>query len=267
MTLLRMDRGEKTASRATSPVKARLDKKLSAYAAAATAAGIGMLAAPTAAEGKVVYTPTNVSTTVGGSISIDLNNDGLADFLVFGRQCGSRGNCLFINPLVAGNGIRGLTSRVTASAGIYGLPSGPRTPFLSKTVTSSGQSFVAFMAFVSAYHSGVNSHGPWANTVNKYLGFRFLINGKTHYGWARMTVKMAKNSVTLTGYAYETIPNLRIFEGHTDGTTASDLRPADLLPSMQERSATLGLLAQGADGLSIWRREEEVLTQQIAPAS
>jgi hypothetical protein len=79
-----------------------------AYAAAAGAAGVGLLAAPQVAEAKIVYTPTNVSTGVGGSIPIDLNNDGTPDFLVFGRSCGFRGNCLFVDPLVLGNGIRGI---------------------------------------------------------------------------------------------------------------------------------------------------------------
>jgi hypothetical protein len=226
-----------------------------AYAAAAGAAGVGLLAAPQVAEAKIVYTPTNVSTGVGGSIPIDLNNDGTPDFLVFGRSCGFRGNCLFVDPLVLGNGIRGIDVR--ASAGIYGLPAGPQAPFLSNFVTSSGKSFVGFMAFVSYYHSGWNSDGPWTDKTNKYLGFKFLIDGKIHYGWARMTVIMRKNSIVLTGYAYETIPNHKILEGYTQGVTASDFSPANLhTPTPQ--LATLGTLACGADGLSIWRREDEV---------
>ncbi len=241
--------------RATSPINANLNRQLMAYAAAASAAGVGLLAAPQVAEAKIVYTPTNVSTGVGGSIPIDLNNDGTPDFLVFGRSCGFRGNCLFIDPLVLGNGIRGINA--LASAGIYGLPAGPQAPFLSKFVTSSGQSFVGFMAVVSYYHSGWNSGGPWTDKTNKYLGFKFLINGKIHYGWARMTVIMRKNSIVLTGYAYETIPNHRILEGHTQGLSASDLPPTDLLtPAPQP--ASLGMLARGADDLAVWRREDEV---------
>ncbi|HEY4902131.1 MAG TPA: hypothetical protein VIH89_01530 [Candidatus Sulfotelmatobacter sp.] len=113
------------------------------------------------------------------------------------------------------------------------------------------------MAFVSYYHSGWNSDGPWTDKTNKYLGFKFLIDGKIHYGWARMTVIMRKNSIVLTGYAYETIPNHKILEGYTQGVTASDFSPANLhTPTPQ--LATLGTLACGADGLSIWRREDEV---------
>jgi hypothetical protein len=242
--------------RPTSPVNTRLDKRLTAYVAAASAAGIGMLAAPQVAEAKVVYTPANVSIGVGGSIPIDLNNDGTQDFIVFGRACGFRGNCLYVDPSVTGNGIRG--SNVRASAGIYGLPAGPKVPFLSKFATESGQSFVGFMAFVSEYHSGVNSAGPWADTTNKYLGFKFLINGEFHYGWARMSVKMRKNSIVLTGYAYETIPNHRIFEGYTQGLETSDVRPTEV-PVPQPQPATLGLLARGTDGLTIWRRDDEAL--------
>jgi len=59
-----------------------LDKQLLAYATAATAAGIGLLAQP--AEAKIVYTAAN--TTIqgnGGNLNLDLNNDGIADFTIF----------------------------------------------------------------------------------------------------------------------------------------------------------------------------------------
>jgi hypothetical protein len=53
---------------------------------------------------------------------------------------------------------------------------------------------------------------PWLNggkgVKNKYLGLRFFIHGKAHYGWARITVTPGKFfQVELTGYAYETVAN------------------------------------------------------------
>ena len=57
--------------------------RLNAYALAASAAGVGMLALAQPAEAKIVYTPTNV-TIVGpnGSYNLDLNNDGQIDFTI-----------------------------------------------------------------------------------------------------------------------------------------------------------------------------------------
>ena len=69
--------------------------------------------------------------------------------------------------------------------------------------------------------------GPWVgkgNGVgNRYLGLKFVIHGKVHYGWARLSVTLGHHwqygdvSATLTGYAYETIPNKAIITGKTKG--------------------------------------------------
>jgi hypothetical protein len=65
---------------------------------------------------------------------------------------------------------------------------------------------------------------------------------------------------TLTGYAYETIPNKPIIAGKTEGpdeSSVDEANPATLNePTLQPSS--LGLLAMGATGLPAWRREESV---------
>jgi hypothetical protein len=69
-------------------------------------------------------------------------------------------------------------------------------------------------------------------------------------------VNLLKDSVVLTGYAYETIPNHMILEGHTQGLDAEGIPQANLLvPAGQP--ASLGMLARGADCLAIWRREDQ----------
>jgi len=82
---------------------------------------------------------------------------------------------------------------------------------------------------------GTYQLGNWKNSKNRYLGLKFEIKGKTHFGWARLSVGF-KNGIRaiLTGYAYETIPNKPIKAGQTHG----------------ENDATLGRLAQGASGVS-----------------
>jgi hypothetical protein len=242
-------------------VQARLDRKLVAYAAAATAAGIGLLAAPKTANAEVVYTPANVAVKIaGGMLALDLDNDGNPDFVVELITCGFRSNCLVVNPWLEGNGIRGFNGR--ASAASYGAAIGPQGRFLTqfRKFGSWSRSYVGFMVNAGAYGSGSWSGGPWANSTNRYLGLKFLIDGKVHYGWARMSVRVLRNKVLLTGYAYETIPNHQILAGHTSGLSASNPAPNDrIAPSRQP--ASLGLLARGTDALAIWRREdtEEVM--------
>jgi hypothetical protein len=71
-----------------------------------------------------------------------------------------------------------------------------------------------------------------------------------------MTV--SRTVVTLTGYAYETVPNKPILAGQMSGSeVASTVDPKEILTPARP-SATLGALALGFDSLEIWRREEEV---------
>jgi hypothetical protein len=238
-----------TFPRSTSPLNFKLDRKIAAYMAAAGAAGVGMLAATQPAEAKVVYTATNI--TVTSPIPIDLNNDGTADFTLgfYGYL-----HQLFIDvtPRVKGNAVRGNGS---AACGFFGVPVGPGEKFATNSYFGHGVRMAGFYAYgVSA------SSGPWANVTNRYLGFKFLINGQIHYGWARVSVTNEIRTVVLTGYAYETTPNTNIIEGHISGPEkAGNFVPADVLaPAAQP--ASLGMLARGADALAIWRRDEHSVT-------
>ena len=83
---------------------------------------------------------------------------------------------------------------------------------------------LATMAFFSVNCPFEHSAGPWVDVVQHYLGLRFQVNGLTHYGWARLTVLLhcgrggcGSFVVTLTGYAYETIPGKSINAGQTSG--------------------------------------------------
>ena len=123
----------------------------------------------------------------------------------------------------------------------------------------------ATMARAILYPRGtLSSSGAWVNVTNRYLGLKFRFKHELHFGWARLSVKIdktAKITVTLTGYAYETLPNRPIIAGKTHdeddvdpGSGASLTNPIPDIP----RPATLGLLALGSPGLPIWRRKESV---------
>ena len=98
---------------------------------------------------------------------------------------------------------------------------------------------------------------------NRYLGLRFNLKQKTHYGWARLNIscnpKNRRITALLTGYAYETIPNKPIVTGKTKGPddlgNVAQPSPA-ALRAPTHPPASLGLLAMGARALSIWRLEE-----------
>jgi len=242
-----MPHAKGNAARPAVAVSSKLNQRLTAYVAAASAAGAAAFAVPQA-EAKVVYTPTQ--TTIVGATPIDLNHDGIADFTLEFTDGIGHSFWLMALPQVTGNAVRGNNG---AAAGFFGVPVGPGEKFTTNSYYGKG----VFMAGFFQY-SVSNFFGPFANATNRYLGFKFLISGQVHYGWARMTVTNDLRNVVLTGYAYETTPNVNIVEGHISGADkASSAAPADLLAPVSQ-PATLGMLACGADAVRLWRREEEL---------
>ena len=243
----------------------QLDQHLNWYALAAAAAGVGILGSSQPSEADVVYTATHQQVAVNTVVNIDLNNDGIADFSLkdaFSTTFFSSFGQLSVLPIGQQNQIRGHTaSRLAyASALFAGAPIGPEGQFLP------GPGMMAEVSFLGGAHhrppASATCTAPWANVSHRYLGLKFVIAGEVHFGWARLNVTCQTQGSTvtalLTGYAYETIPNRRILAGKETGTDDADnpsqgntmsLAPATLQP------ASLGLLAQGAPGLTAWRKK------------
>ena len=247
------------------PLPASLDKNLHAYVTAACAAGVSLLACSPPAAAEIVYTPANSFILPKSTLSLDLNHDGTVDFQFsnLATKLGSGYNgkgSLTIRPSNAANAVWGKGSYASALAG--GVRVGPNQHFRSghrKLVRSSwGQGENGYANFYS--------HGPWVDVTKRYLGLKFSIGGKTHYGWARLNVTVTVAGLfksggiyaVLTGYAYETVPNTPIVTGKTKGAAADvsgthQSTPASFAPSPRP-PASLGLLARGADALEIWRK-------------
>jgi hypothetical protein len=235
--------------RKTATLSESVYRKLNMYALAASATGTGLLSLVQPARAEIIYTPANVK--IGTSTFLDLNNDGINDFKFintvhtsFRRQeCsqGTTGN-LAVYGLRPANKIFGQS--VWASALPAASYIGPGGKFLGKGMAK---------AF-AACGEPENRDGFWAGgsgrgIEHRYLGLKFRINGEIHFAWARLDTAISGGTIqaTLTGYAYETIPNKRIIAGHTKGSDATTLQPA-----------SLGHLAAGASAIPAWRRGEVV---------
>src|SRR5258708_16403846 len=88
--------------------------------------------------------------------------------------------------------------------------------------------------------SFARGYGPWTHATNQYLGLRYVVNGQTHYGWARFTVRTSgslttgvKITASFTGYAIETVADQHIQAAKTAG------------PARGGSSGSLGCLAVG----------------------
>ena len=224
-------------------------RRLNAYAIAAGAAGVGMLALTPPAQARIIYTPTHRTIKTHHILHLDLNHDRIDDYLVSNKSFCDSGICgrtLRVLPVARKNqvvGAKGIGGPFYAYALNRGVKIGPQQPFSGKLMAASGTEY--------------GSVGPWFNVSDRYLGLRFVVRGKLHYGWARFSVIIGggRISATLTGYAYETIPNKPIIAGATKGPDEDQPAPTSFR-SPTPKPATLGALALGAPGLSIWRREE-----------
>ena len=243
-----------------------VNRKLNMYALAAGATGVGALALAQPAEARIVYTRTHQVTSPQQVLAIDLNHDGIKDFGISTSYAGGSGFFsvgLKVYQYYIGHANR-IAGKGDAAAFRAGAQIGPKRLFSYNNHQMAREQF----------NQGQRFHvsGPWANTgngvKNHYLGLKFIIKDQVHYGWARLTVTLGNHAVlgdvegTLTGYAYETIPGKPIIAGNiiagkAEGTHEISVEQpnAAFLKTPVSGPATLGLLALGSPGSSIWRRE------------
>ena len=239
--------------RKTANLSESFHQQLSMYAFAASAASVGVLALASPSEAKIVYTPAHLKIPLNTDFFLDLNHDGINDFVLFNYslQCHAD-SCaagVSVGPARSGNEMSG--EHDLASALRAGVRIGGRGHFSRSALN------------MAEWFSSPGTHGRfeglWANggkgVKNRYLGFKFQINGRIHFGWARLNVSFDRGfTALLTGYAFETIPGKAIIAGATKGP--DDAEPTAALSSHTPEPASLGALALGAPGLAIWRRKE-----------
>ncbi len=235
--------------RLTAPLAHQLERRLLAYAAAASA---GLLSSALPSEAEIIYTPSNTPFAVAqvnqgpALTTLDLNNDGNPDFsfaMVSAVRYSSGTISRFkyylkVIPVLAGNQeVRG-NRPPTASAVPADATIGPQAKFGSGL-------FMSIKSFNGAYRKS----GTWQNVEYAYVGLKFLINGQVHYGWARVKFPFAGGTKypSIYGYAYESTPNEPIVAGDTGASPQESSNVS--LPT------SLGILASGAMGLNLSRSE------------
>src|SRR5579863_7109476 len=230
-------------------------QQLTAYALAAAAAGVSILALTARSEAEIVYKQAHRVIGDGATFNLDLTGDGTVDLTIENKHhhhCTSDfcSSSQFLNVKMAG------ANQVVYN--VYGaVAMKPGMQIGAKNVWRGGLQNMAVM-LGSFGTSGVG--GSWVNVNNRYVGVKFVIKGQTHFGWARLNVKVQVPQIitaTLTGYAYETIANKPITAGQTKGPANATVKETTAsLAGPSREPLTLGVLALGARGLSIWRREE-----------
>ena len=242
----------RTAARLTASVQ----KSLNLYALAAGAAGVGVLALAQPAHARIVYTRAHQKLPVNQDFFLDLNHEGTNDFVFRIATFTLRGT--FTNGPYAELTVANAPQTHSSGNGIVrngscaaALSAGARIGPQAQLTNGAPMGIVQVISGKAAYHC------PWADSGksvdNRYLGVKFTIKGRFHYGWARFNVRIYSNpaptaKAVLTGYAYETIPNKPIIAGKTHGSDAI-VEPG-----------TLGHLARGASAIPGWRVKQTAAT-------
>jgi hypothetical protein len=190
-----------------------LSKNLLAYSSVASAFFCGIKNS----DGQVIYHDFIPDEELAGFSQFDLNNDGVYDLafneahtshvLIYNSQNYDEVSC------TASIRASSYISLAGAASGLAKLDSGD--------VINENLNWIPSATFLLGYfykndHQGIYSAlGNWANTTDKFFGFRLNNNGSTYYGWMRMSVNGYGCGVTLKDYAYDTNPDELIIAGDT----------------------------------------------------
>ena len=242
-----------------------LNRQIGLYSLAAAAAGVShagvgcsLLQAKSSITKKTIHIPISTD-GIQKRVPISVANNGIDNFsFILSSTAGVRRTFIGFSA-----GSTGSDNQIIAGGNFYGkaLPL-PRGTKISSTPTAGVFSWMPLIEATDTFSGSFYSRGYWkGNQRNQYLGVRFKIDGEFHYGWIRLTVtsdvKLEKPTLeaTITGYAYETVPNKPILAGTAetaDKATAALQAPRNI---QGKTGPSLGMLAAGAEGLPRWRRE------------
>jgi hypothetical protein len=223
----------------TSDPRVPLDERLIAYSVAAGAVMLGAHAA----RGEIVFTPTNVTLDTAGDV-FDVEIDGNTKFTIEfttttyytsttgGGTITTTANWVDVLAATGGASWRGGSG--------YGLDGPSALTYGDPVKNGAGAAWgratanTGNMAYYFNY-TGSGS-GNFFGQTDKFLGLRFVIGGQTNYAWLEIAdVPTNAASVTIAGYAYETVADTEILAG------------------MVPEPNALALLALGAAGIAAMR--------------
>jgi hypothetical protein len=247
------------ASSISSLISESLERFLNFYSITAAAASVGMLALAQPAQAEIVITRMNKTVplctyTDPCSLAIDLNKDGVTDLKIQLLYSLARPNTARSLVAVGSNGadVVGTSGVPYASCLVRGAKIGPSARFYKdgQMEASNGDPGISHVLY-----------GKWSgNHPDRFLGVKFKISGKTHYGWVRVTVNSFPGQITatVTEYGYDTVANKAVKAG-LPGAAASAAEGDAAGRNVADSAASLGMLARGVDGLALLRRKKALV--------
>jgi hypothetical protein len=192
----------------TNLIDQALDQRLLIYALAAGAT----LAAATPSKAEVLFTPNSTTLKPPSKLVIDIDHDGVADFLLVVKETFSFSGYQIVGGAKA-YGMKFPDQIAVRNSGFaaplnWGDLIGTRNAFQAAATMATGFGYIGF----------------FDNTQDKFLGVTLIVNGQVHFGWIGFRSVDAKKTVhvSLAGWAYETNPNTPIAAGDMGTATQSN---------------------------------------------
>lgn len=228
-------------------MKAKLSKKLGFYSLLSAAGGLTF--GTSAAEADIIFTDFQGSATQGSPLQLDIDNDGVIDFIfrltVQPNGYGTNDNWAALAPAVGGAGFIAIDP-----SPFGGVAFGPANlafgdALIGETFFGGGEGplQLAYTAF------GVNNvYGAFAPPNNSgFVGINFTSGGgDSVFGWIQVSISgdvrnanFANASINVNGYAYA-------------------LSGTSIVAGQIPEPSSIALLALGAAGLSCRRSRKQV---------
>ena len=190
------------------------------------------------ANAQIIYTDVNPNmvlscifqTDCSPDYSLDLNNDGINDFVLSARkefvncgQCGPQGGHTMANgdSAVISSISNGWIADTTGGYDLNTLIDS------SLGWTNAIHTLVTKRVYCVACAPSPGTHlvyspesGPWINVSGNYLPLKIQVGTNFYYGWVKLSVAIESNTVSITimEYAYNSLPNQPILAGETSAT-------------------------------------------------
>lgn len=176
--------------------------------------------------------PLNFNITQGTNFAFNLDGDAFNDITL--------SNFVYTNGNYMGAFVNYFPGRLVGFTASYSYVSNlaPGASIDLASTTAPGTNFVGSMAY-----GAQNPAAQFNNVTGAFFGFSFPSGANTFFAWMRVDINQALGTFRVVDFAYESTPNTGILAG------------AGVAAVPEPATFALGLLAAGATGVGIYRRQ------------
>ncbi|SDB29814.1 hypothetical protein SAMN03097699_0576 [Flavobacteriaceae bacterium MAR_2010_188] len=165
---------------------------------------------------QIIYTdmvPDFTSENLHDFYELDLNNDQSIDFTL--KSDSDNNSYEWLEITTSSNDNNGI---ISISQWYWNpVPLDSDREIFNLSGYSNGEAYESWVFFTigDCFDSNIECYEDWKDKNDKFLGLRFIVDGKTHFGWARLSVTSPTDWV-LKDYAYNATPNKPILAGQME---------------------------------------------------